>query len=165
MAKAIQGRNGNCAWPHITGISPLRGSLRAAPFGTGVPTLVLSSQDRSATICFLVGRTRSPPSMPHLCKYLHRWIFALPPVSLPILYLYKAHQRMYFSFWIFTLQGAIEGIFRFQKKLPHYLSSFASLSGTNQQKLPIMSNNILSFDRILLRCLLTPLWVSPIRFA
>ena len=96
---------------------------------------------------------------------LHRWIFALPPMSLPVLCLYKAHQRMYFSFWIFTLQGAIEGIFRFPKKLPHYLSSFASPSGTKPQKLPIMSNNILSFDRILLRCLLIPLWDNPTRFA
>ena len=52
-----------------------------------------------------------------------------------------------------------------RKSSPHYLSSFASLSGTKPQKLPIMSNNILSFDRIFLRCLLTPLWVSPIRFA
>ena len=68
MAFAIQGRNGNCAWPHITGIAPLRGSLRAAPFGTGVPTLVLSPQDRSATICFLDGRTRFPPYLPHSCK-------------------------------------------------------------------------------------------------
>ena len=118
---AIQGRDWNCAWPHITGISPLRGSLRAAPFRTGVPTLVLSSQDRSAMICFLDGRTRSPPSMPHSCRYLHRWIFALPPVSLPILYLYKAHQRMYFSFWIFTLQGAFKGCFLVPEKFPSLL--------------------------------------------
>ena len=69
MAFAIQGRNGNCAWPHITGISPLRGSLRAAPFRTGVPTLVLSSQDRSAMICFLDGRIRFPPYLPHSCRY------------------------------------------------------------------------------------------------
>ena len=53
----------------ITGIPPLRGSLRAAPFGTGVPTLVLSSQDRSATICFLDGRTRFPPYLPRSCRY------------------------------------------------------------------------------------------------
>ena len=53
----------------------------------------------------------------------------------------------------------------FQKSSPHYLSSFANPSGTKNQKLPIMSNNILSFDRILLRCLLTPLWVNPILFA
>ena len=52
----------------ITGIAPLRGSLRAAPSGTGVPTLVLSSQDRSATICFLDGRTRSPPYLPLSCR-------------------------------------------------------------------------------------------------
>ena len=53
----------------ITGIPPLRGSLRAAPSGTGVPTLVLSSQDRSATICFLDGRIRFPPYLPHSCRY------------------------------------------------------------------------------------------------
>ena len=48
-----------------------------------------------------------------------------------------------------------------RKSSPHYLSSFANPSGTKNQKLPIKSNNILSFDRILLRCLLTPLCVSP----
>ena len=58
-----QGRNGNRAWLRVTGIAPLRGSLRAAPIAcscgwAGVPTLVLSSQDRSATICFLDERTR-----------------------------------------------------------------------------------------------------------
>ena len=37
--------------------------------GTGVPTLVLSSQDRSATICFLDGRTRYPPYLPLSCRY------------------------------------------------------------------------------------------------
>ena len=49
---------------------------------------------------------------------LHRWIFALPPMSLPILYLYKAHQRMYFSFWICTLQGPGQGFFRVPEKFP-----------------------------------------------
>ena len=48
-----------------------------------------------------------------------------------------------------------------RKSSPHYLSSFTNPSGTKNQKLPIMSNNILSFDRILLRCLFTPLCVSP----
>ena len=105
----IQDRNRNCAWLHITGIAPLRGSLRAAPHRTGVPTLVLSSQDRSATTCFLDGWTRSPPYLPLLCRYLHRWILALPPVLLPILCLYKAHQRMYFRFWIFTWEGEVIG--------------------------------------------------------
>ena len=105
----------------ITGIPPLRGSLRAAPFGTGVPTLVLSSQDRSATICFLDGRTRFPPYLPHSCSFLHRWIFALPPMSLPILYLYKAHQRMYFSFWICTWQGSVQGFFCGPEKFPSLL--------------------------------------------
>ena len=95
-----------------------------------------------------------------MCWVLYKRLFGIM-----ILYLYKAHQRMYFSFWIFTLQGAIEGIFRFPQKLPHYLSSFASLSGTKPQKLPIISKNNFSFDRIFLRCLLTPLWVKPIRFA
>ena len=49
---------------------------------------------------------------------LHRWIFALPPMSLPILYLYKAHQRMYFSFWIFTSEGSRKGFFRVPEKFP-----------------------------------------------
>ena len=52
-----------------------------------------------------------------------------------------------------------------RKSSPHYLSSFANPSGTKNQKLPIISNNILSFDRIFLRCLLTPLWVNPILLA
>ena len=48
--------------------------------------LVLSSQDRSAMVCFLDGRIRSPSSMPHLYKYLHRWIFALPHIMLLLLH-------------------------------------------------------------------------------
>lgn len=53
------------------------------PLGwTGVPTLVLSSQDRSATICFLVGWTRSPPYLAAFVQSLHRWVLALPPMSL-----------------------------------------------------------------------------------
>ena len=115
----------------ITGIAPLRGSLRAAPFGTGVPTLVLSSQDRSATICFLDGWTRFPPYLPHSCSFLHRWIFALPPMSLPILYLYKAHQRMYFSFWIFTSEGSRKGFSGSRKSSPHYLSEFRNPRSRN----------------------------------
>lgn len=69
-----EGRDGNRAWLRVTGLSPLRGSLRAAPIAcscgwTGVPTLVLSSQDRPATICFLDGWTRSPPYLPLSCRY------------------------------------------------------------------------------------------------
>ena len=126
---------------------------------------MLSSQDRSAMICFLDGRTRSPPSMPHLCKYLHRWIFALPPVSLPILYLYKAHQRMYFSFWIFTLQGAFEGCFLVPEKSPHYLSEFKAPLIANNQKLPIKTKNIFSFDSVFTRCLKILFWLHPLSFA
>ena len=127
--RSFQGRNGNCAWPHITGISPLRGSLRAALIAngcdwTGVPTPVLSSQDRSARICFMDGRIRSPPYLPLSCSYLHRWIFALPPMSLPILCLYKAHRRTYFRFWIFTWVGTRMGFFRVPEKFPSLLIQF-----------------------------------------
>lgn len=135
----IQGRNENCAWLHITGIPPLRGSLRAAPFWTGVPTLVLSSQDRSAMICFLDGWTRSPPYLPLLCRYLHRWIFALPPMLLPILCLYKAHQRMYFSFWIFTWKGSQKGFFWVPEK---FLSLLIRGYKPSQQKLAKTSHNV-----------------------
>ena len=55
---------------------------------------------------------------------LHRWIFALPPMSLPILCLYKAHQRMYFSFWIFTSEGSRKGFFRIPEKFPSLLIQF-----------------------------------------
>lgn len=55
---------------------------------------------------------------------LHRWIFALPPMSLPIVYLYKAHQRMYFSFWIFTSEGSRKGFFRVPEKFPSLLIQF-----------------------------------------
>ena len=120
-------------------------------FRTGVPTLVLSSQDRSATICFLDGRIRSPPYLPHSCSCLHRWIFALPPMSLPILCLYKAHQRMYFSFWIFYSVGTRRACPGTQNSSPHYLSEFRSTLSRNQQKLPIISNNNFSFDSIFLR--------------
>ena len=55
---------------------------------------------------------------------LHRWIFALPPMSLPILCLYKAHQRMYFSFWICTLQGSVQGLSESLEKVPSLLIQF-----------------------------------------
>ena len=55
---------------------------------------------------------------------LHRWILALPPMSLPILCLYKAHQRMYFSFWIFTSEGSRKGFFRIPEKFPSLLIQF-----------------------------------------
>ena len=81
---------------------------------------------------------------------LHRWIFALPPMSLPILCLYKAHQRMYFSFWIFTSEGSRKG-YPF-----HYSPEFLHATMTNPQKLVKNFIKILSFDRIFLCLLLTP---------
>ena len=122
---------------------------------------MLSSQDRSAMICFLDGWSRSPPYLPLLCKFLHRWILALPPMLLPILCLYKAHQRMYFRFWICTLQGSGQGISRSQEKSPHYESEFRHHLIANIQKLPIKSKNIFSFDRILTRHLNTLFWLHP----
>ena len=96
---------------------------------------------------------------------LHRWIFALPPMSLPILHLYKAHQRIYFSFWICTIQGPGQGFFRFRKSSPHYKSEFRCLLIAKFQKLPIKSKNIFSFDRILMRLLNTLFWLHPCCFA
>ena len=75
---------------------------------------------------------------------LHRWIFALPPMSLPILCLYKAHQRMYFSFWICTWKGS-------QKGYPfHYSPDFQVALTKNPQKLVKSFINIFNFDRIFL---------------
>ena len=92
---------------------------------------------------------------PHLtCRihavYLHRWIFALPPMSLPFLCLYKAHQRMYFSLWIFTSEGSRKGYpFHYSPEHPH-------ATMTNPQKLVKNFIKILSFDKIFLCLLLTP---------
>ena len=95
---------------------------------------------------------------PHLiCRFhaehLHRWIFALPPMSLPILCLYKAHQRMYFRFWICTLQGTGEKRSPFQ-----YYAGIEHNSMTDSQKLPIKFIKNLSFDRVFLCFRLTPDW-------
>ena len=59
---------------------------------------------------------------------LHRWIFALPPMSLPILCLYKAHQRMYFSLWIFTSEGSRKGYpFHYSPELPFSFHLYLSI--------------------------------------
>ena len=84
---------------------------------------------------------------------LHRWIFALPPMSLPILCLYKAHQRMYFRFWICTLQGTDEKCIPFQ-----YYAGIEHNSMTDSQILPIKFIKNLSFDRVFLCFRLTPDW-------
>ena len=122
----------------ITGISPLRGSLRAALIAnscdwTGVATPVLSSQDRSARICFLDGRTRSSPYLPHSCRSLHRWITALPPMSLPILCFYMAHRRTYFRFWIFSWIGTHDGLFPDFRKVP--LTTYPVSEAPREQKI------------------------------
>ena len=66
----------------------------------------------------------------------------------------------------YSLEKVLEKAFSGSRKSsPHYLSSFRNPSGTKNQKLPIISNNIFNFDRIFFRCLLTPLWVKPIRLA
>ena len=103
--------------------------------------------DRPRSAFWTVG------SAPHLiCRFhadsLHRWIFALPPMSLPILCLYKAHQRMYFRFWICTLQGTGEKHSPFQ----YYAAARSSLISFSQ-KLPIKFKNIFNFDSVFL-CLL-----------
>ena len=108
--------------------------------------------DRPRSAFWTVG-----PASHLTCRFhadsLHRWIFALPPMSLPILRLYKAHQRMYFRFWICTLQGAGE------KHSPfHYYAASAIPLISYSQKLPIKFNNIFSFDRIFLCLLLTAGW-------
>ena len=42
----------------------------------------------------------------------------------PFSVFYKAHQRMYFSFWIFTLKGSRKGFFRTPKKFLSLLIQF-----------------------------------------
>ena len=86
---------------------------------------------------------------PHLhCRIhaddLHRWIFALPPMSLPILCLYKAHQRMYFSFWIFTSEGSGKGC-------PFHYSADCHIAVTKKHQKHVKNFiNIFSFDSIFL---------------
>ena len=134
----LAAHHGNCTPPRI---SP------SCPFRDRSTMLVLSSQDRSATICFLDGRTRSPPYLPHLCSSPHRWIFALPPMSLPILHLYKAHQRMYFRFWICNWEGTDRAFSKKSEKCPHYLSSFNILLIAKSEKLPKTFQKIYVFDK------------------
>ena len=86
----------------------------------------------------LSGRSDPLPTLfaAFMQRSLHRWIFALPPMSLPILCLYKAHQRMYFSLWICTLQGSVRVFSGLRKSSPHYLSSFRQLLIADSEKLP-----------------------------
>ena len=103
----------------------------------------------------LSGRSDPLPTLSAAFMHinLHRWIFALPPMSLPILCLYKAHQRMYFRFWICTLQGTGEKRSPFQ-----YYAGIEHNSMTDSQKLPIKFIKNLSFDRVFLCFRLTPDW-------
>ena len=128
--------------PGTDGRTPSRAETKAVPGRTSrefhpsedLSELPLSGQEYQRWCCHRkTDRPRSAfwtvgPASHLTCRIhansLHRWIFALPPMSLPILYLYKAHQRMYFSFWIFTLQGAFEVFSCFQKSPPHYLSKW-----------------------------------------
>ena len=118
MARAIPGQklklclaahHGNLTPPRISPSCPFRD--RSTNAGAVIARQI-------ATICFLDGWTRSPSYLPRSCSCLHRWIFALPPMSLPIICLYKAHQRMYFSFWIFNLVGTLRGLFLTLKQFP-----------------------------------------------
>ena len=137
---------------HITGIAPLRGSLRAAPFGTGVPTLVLSSQDRSATICFLDGRTRFPPCLPLLCRLLctdgsSRSLQCRCPFSV-----FTRHTSGCISASGYALYKV-----RVEKYSPfQYYAGIEHNSMTDSQKLPIKFIKNLSFDRVFLCFRLTP---------
>ena len=89
---------------------------------------------------------------PHLtCRfhadYLHRWIFALPPMSRPILHLYKAHQRMYFRFWICNWEGTDRAFSKKSEKFPHYLSRFGIPLIAKSEKLPKTFQKIYVFDK------------------
>lgn len=66
--------------------------------GTGVPTLVLSPQGKLPQSALW---TNGPAPYLTCCidaDVPHRQILAHSPMSLPILCLYRAHQRMYFRF-------------------------------------------------------------------
>ena len=111
----------------------------AAHHGNFTPPRIAPScpfQDRSTNAGAVIARQighdllsgRSDPLPTLLAAFmqidLHRWIFALPPMSLPILCLYKAHQRMYFSLWIFTSEGSRKGFFQIPEKFPSLLIQF-----------------------------------------
>ncbi len=155
------GRNENCTWLCITGISPLRGSLRAAPGGTGVPTLMLSSQDRPATACFMDGWTRSPP----YCR--------IGAVSCTGGSLRSLQSRCPFSVFTRHTNGCISAsgysVFKLQRRgnktTPHYLGGFGHTFRTENQKLPKTFIKDFSFDKILSRRLSTPLGLMPILLA
>ena len=110
---------------------------------------MLSSQDRSAMICFLDGRTRFPPYLPLSCRCSAQVDLRAPSnVAAPSLSVQGTPTDV-FQFLDVHLGRFTTGLFPESGKVPpHYLSSFANPSGTKNQKLPIMSNNILSFDRI-----------------
>ena len=44
-----------------------------------------------------------------------------------ILYLYKAYQQIHFSFWIYTLQGSVQGLSESPEKVPSLLIQFQKL--------------------------------------
>ena len=112
---------------------------------------MLSSQDRSATICFLDGRTRFPPYLPHSCRYPAQVDLRAPSNV-------AAHSL--------SLQGTPTDVFQFLdihfgrfkwKGYPfHYSPELPHATMTNPQKLVKNFIKILSFDRIFLCLLLTP---------
>ena len=93
----LAAHHGNCTPPRISPSCPFRD--RSTNAGAVIA--------RQIGHDLLSGRSDPLPTLvaAFMQVDLHRWIFALPPMSLPIPCLYKAHQRMYFSFWIFTLEG------------------------------------------------------------
>ena len=98
--------------------------------------------------------------------FLHRWVIARFSNVACQFSVCTWHTSGCISASGYAIEEVHERLFlMIQKSSLHYLSSFRSIVRTKNQKLPIISKNILNFDRIFLRCLLAPLWLIPFCFA
>ena len=126
---------------------------------------MLSSQDRSAMICFLDGRIRFPPYLPHSCRYPAQVDLRAPSNVAAHSLSLQGTPTDVFSFLDMYLRRFIKGFFGFRKSSSHHLSSSKSNLIAKSQKLPIISKNIFNFDKILIRRLYILFWLHPCFFA
>ena len=97
-------------------------------FRTGVPTLVLSSQDRSATICFMDGWTRSPPYLPLLCRLPAQVDLRAPSNVAALSLSLQGTPTDVFSLLDILLVRFMKGFFRVPKKFLSLLIQFQKYS-------------------------------------
>ena len=126
---------------HVTGISPLRGSLRAAPIkmaGQEYPADAVIAQQLAKAVsrqmdplCTLFGR--------RLCGCPHRWSSRISWCRLPRFS--TARQRTYSNHWIFGFQGTRRG----HRKTPSLL---IQIREGVYKKYFYFSSNFFSFPRI-----------------